>query len=135
GSRTMQLRDGVAAATNGRWLPLGRVAWMLTLVLTLALFVAGIPVISAEILTVCDGPACYRWQPTPQLVTELTGFGVPVATYLIYKVGLEVLFVLSFCLIAAVLVWRRSDEPMALFAAFMLVTFGWATYIDTGGTL
>jgi len=86
---------------------------MLTVVFTLGLFAAGIPVISAEMLSVCEGPSCYRWQPTPQLVTELTGFGLPVATYLIYKLGLEVLFVLSSCLIAAVLVWRRSDEPMA----------------------
>src|SRR6266849_1250279 len=95
GTRAMQLQDGSVLAANGRRLRLGRIAWLLTLLGTLGLFAAGVPVISAEMLTVCDGPACYRWQPSPQLVTELTGLGLPVATYLIYKVSLEVLFVLG----------------------------------------
>jgi hypothetical protein len=101
------LQVGPVPATTGRWLRLGRIAWLLTLLAALGLFAAGIPVISAEMLSVCDGPACYRWQPSPQLVAELTGLGLLMASYLIYLVGLEALLVLSFCLIATVLVWSR----------------------------
>ena len=133
GIQTTRLQALPVPAANRGWLRVGRVAWLLTLLATLGLFAVGIPVITAEMLTVCEGPACYRWQPSPQLVTDLTGLGLPVTSYLMYVVGLEIVLVLSFCAIATVLVWRRPDEPMALFAAFMLViAIPWTDYVGFG---
>jgi hypothetical protein len=47
-----------------------------------------------------------------------------------YVVAPNVVFATVYWAIAAVLVWRKSDERMALFSALTLVTFG-ATFTDT----
>ena len=126
GSATM---DGGYA--RSRWLPLARAVWVAVLALTLGLFVAGIPVIAAQLRVPCAGTGCYRWQPSPQIAIELAVRGLPPGFYVVYKIALEALLIGGFCLIATVIIRRGADEPMALLAAFMLVTFGGATFVDT----
>lgn len=115
---------GAAAHVRGRWLFLARAAWVAVLALTLGLFAAGLPTIVAQLQEPCAGAGCYRWQPTPQIAADLARRGLSLGDYTAYMVTLDGLFVLGFCAIAAVIVLRRPEEPMALFASFTLVTFG-----------
>lgn len=112
------------------WLPLARVAWGSALALALGLFIAGIPVIARELRRPCTGTGCYRWQASDRLAADLAASGLSVDFYAAYKIALEALLILVFCGIAAVIARRRPDEPMALFAAIMLVTFA-PTFSDT----
>ena len=90
------------------------------LALAIGLYAAGIPVIWPELRTACEGAACYRWQISPHDIAGLS----QLTFYAIYKIVLEALYLVSFCLIATIIAVRRSKEPMALLAAFALITFG-----------
>jgi len=105
---------------RGHRLLVARASWMGAMTLALGLFAAGIPVIWPEMRTPCDGTTCYRWQISPHDVAGLSQLNV----YAIYKIVLEALYLVSFCLIATIIAVRRSEEPMALLAAFALITFG-----------
>ena len=47
--------------------------------------------------------------------------GIPPALYSPYLVGLDILFVLGFCIPAFVIAWRRSDDWLALLASAALI--------------
>jgi phosphoglycerol transferase MdoB-like AlkP superfamily enzyme len=120
-----------AATLHGRWLLLARAAWVAVVVLTLVLFVAGIPGVFADLQTSCSGPNCLRPQLSSEYAQALEGLGLSLGFYAAYKIALEACLVLGFCVVAVLLFWRRSSERMALFGAVMLVAFGGATFNDT----
>jgi hypothetical protein len=101
-----------------------RAAVVLALALIIALFVAGIPVLFKDVETACAGASCYRWQPTPEVAARLVADGISLHLYAAYYVAVESTLVLGICLIAIVMIWRRPDEPMALFGAFTVAAFG-----------
>lgn len=114
-----------------RWLLLARIGWVVLVVATLALFVGGAPGFFAELQRPCTGAECERWLLSPEQARGLESLGFSLGFYAAYKVALEALFVLSFCVVATVIFWRCSYDRMALFAAIMLVAFGGNTFIDT----
>ncbi len=114
---------GASAARplRGRLLLLARAGWVAAAGLALVVFIAG---------TVAD-------VTLPDATREavrvgLAELGVPLAVHTAYALALNVILVLGFWAVGLVLFWRRSDEPMALFTAFMLVTFGanWTVDLD-----
>lgn len=116
---------------RGRWLLLAWVGWMAVVIATLGLFAVGAPGFFAELQGTCEGTTCERWLLSPEQARGLEEIGLPPGFYAAYKIALEALFVLSFCVVAAVIFWRRSGDWMALFAAIMLVAFGGNVFIDT----
>jgi len=115
----------------GRWLFLARVGWTAVVIATLGLFVVGAPGFFAELQKTCAGATCERWLLSPEQTRGLEAIGLSLGFYAAYKIVLEALFVLSFCVVAAVIFWRRASDWMALFAAIMLVAFGGNVFIDT----
>src|ERR1700674_3220263 len=116
---------------HSSWIRPARIGWILTLVVTLALFVAGVPVIFSQLDAPCFVATCARWQLSPGQVASLGQLGLTLRFYSIFYLTTEALLVLAWCAIASLLVWRKSDDPMALFAPFALTAFGGGVFVDT----
>ncbi len=113
-----------SARVPGRWLLLARGIWLTLVVLTLAIFFASLRVYITQLQTPCAGPACWYTQLTPEQVGALTGIGLSTGAYAAYMVALTLATMVVCLVVSTLIVWRRSDDRMALFVALMLVTFG-----------
>jgi len=116
--------DEVRTRLHGRWLVFVRGGWLALVVLTLGIFFASLPVCLAQLQTPCAGAGCWSEQLTPGQVGVLKGIGLSIGAYAAYTVALTLASV-GLCLaVSTLIVWRRSDDRMALLVALMLVTFG-----------
>ena len=112
------------ARLQGRWLVLARVVWVAMVVLALGLFIASIPTNFADLHILCTAASCSNvGQLTADYVRELNALGLSMDFYATYIVVFIIVFVFGYCAVGAVLFWRKSDDRMALFASFTLVTF------------
>jgi hypothetical protein len=62
--------------------------------------------------------------PTARVRAALSEVGLSAGGYALYNVTLDTVFVSVFAVVAIVIFWRRSDDPMALLVATMLVVWG-----------
>jgi len=62
--------------------------------------------------------------PTNNVSAALAEFGLSAGEYAFYTVALDTIFVSVFAAVAIVIFWRRSDDPVALLVATMLVVWG-----------
>jgi hypothetical protein len=134
----MNLRNESAATTrrsnadletetskHGRWILLARATWVVITLLTIVLNIVAIPYYDAVLQTVCAAPGnCFSDQLTASEVQGLHSLGLSLSAYATVNVAVQILSALIWVALGALLFWRRSYEPMALFCAFMLVTFG-----------
>lgn len=104
---------------RGGWLLLARVGWIAVTLTIIALNAIAMPTIYTHTLP-------------PGEVTNLRQLGLSSAVYNGIEITESILYMLVYLATAAVIFFRRSDERMALFCAFMLVVFGCAS---TGGNL
>src|SRR5919112_213726 len=111
---------------EGRWLLLARAAWVLMAILTVGVFVSGLPSEFMRLRTPCADAVSCAWVPrlTAQNARELRHLGLSVDLLASYWVAIEVGFVLISSAIGAAIFWRKSDDRMALFVSFMLLTLG-----------
>src|SRR6266567_4855966 len=109
---------------RGGWLVLARVGWVAVVVLALGLFIASIPTNFADLHILCTAASCNSsGQLTPDYVRELQAWGLSMDFYASYIVVFIMVFAFGYFAVGAVLFWRKSDDRMALFASFTLVTF------------
>jgi hypothetical protein len=106
---------------RGRWLLLARLGWVAVASIVIGLHVAGIPYAYARIINNLN----FDRLPMGQ-VRLFKNLGLIPEFYAAYSVALPVGTMVVFTAIATVIFWRRSEDRMALFAAFMLVVFGGA---------
>jgi hypothetical protein len=116
---------------QGRWLGLARSAWVLLAILIMLLIAAGIPLEYAYYKSICMSAACgtRSGQLTLEAVQALQALGLSAGFYAAYTVTLEVVAALVYAAIGALIFSRKSDDRMALFAAFTLLTAGCAIFI------
>lgn len=100
-------------ALRGRWLLVARAAWVVGAVVALGQFVLSIPARYAQLS-----------HPAASVRTALSESGMPATGYALYNVALDAVFVSVFAAVAIVIFWRRSDDPVALLVATMLVVWG-----------
>jgi hypothetical protein len=114
------------ARVPGRWLVLARLGWVALVVLTLAIFFASLPVFLAQLQTLCAGTACAvsSNQLSPGQVGALKGIGLSQDAYAAFTVALTFAQVVVCLVVSTVIVWRRSDDRMAMLVALLLVTYG-----------
>jgi hypothetical protein len=62
--------------------------------------------------------------PAAGVRAALAEMGLSAGGYALYNVTLDAVFVSGFAVVAIVMFWRRSDDPMALLVATMLVVWG-----------
>jgi hypothetical protein len=89
-----------------------------------ALWVASIPLVYAENLTVCTKALCPNQLPTPDMVRALHSAGLSLQFYALYGTTFEIAFVLIFCGIGAIIAWRKSRDWMGLLVSLTLVMIG-----------
>ncbi len=109
---------------QGRWLLLGRGVWLALVILTLGIFFANLPVYLALLQTPCAGTACEWQQLTHSQVETLKGIGLSPGDYAAFIVALTLATMVVCLVVSTLIVWRRSDDRMALLVALMLVTSG-----------
>jgi hypothetical protein len=111
------------ARVTGRWLLLARAGWVVLIVLTLGIFFASLPEYVAQLQTPCAGVCAYL-QLSAEQVELLKGFGFSPSDYATYMIALTLASMVVCLVVSTLIVWRRSDDRMALLVALMLVTFG-----------
>ncbi|TMD69419.1 MAG: hypothetical protein E6I97_21405 [Chloroflexi bacterium] len=118
---------------HGKRLILARTACLVAGILSFGVFVASVPATYEALLSLlCTGPLCkHPTQASVQFVQQLQALGLSVQAYAIYYMMLNIVFVCAYFVVAIVLFWRRSDDWMALFAAFFLMTFAITFSSDT----
>src|SRR5918912_2276626 len=114
---------------SGRSRLILRSTWVALAAIVLALNAAGLPASYAKYKSVCTNAACAHSQEiarlTPEGVRALRDFGLSPGFYGAYVgVVLPGVVALTFAIVAGVIIWHKSDERMALFAAFALLLFG-----------
>jgi len=99
--------------------------WLALAILTLGGFLAGLPVYLTQLQTPCASTTCeYGVFLTPEQVGVLKGIGLSLGDYAAYNVALALALVVICLVVSTVIIWRRSDDRMALLVALMLVTLG-----------
>jgi hypothetical protein len=109
---------------HGRWLVLARSAWVVLVALTLAIFLGSLPIYLDQLQTPCVGAFCQYYQLPPLLAQSLELLGWPLSEYAALQITFMLLCIVVTLVVSALIVWRRSDDRMAMLVAFMLVTLG-----------
>jgi hypothetical protein len=94
-------------------LPFARAAWVALAIVALGTFVTSVPARYDQLA-----------HPTVGVRAALAELGLSAGGYALYNVVLDTVFVSVFAVVAGVIFWRRSDDPMALLVATMLVAWG-----------
>jgi hypothetical protein len=113
------------ARLHGRWLILARGLWITLVVLSLGTFAASLPVYMARLQTLCVGTECASGVLlTPAQAEVLKGMGLSLGDYAAYSVAFQLAWIVLCLAVSTLIVWRRSDDRMAMLVALMFVTLG-----------
>jgi len=107
-------------------------------IVSVGLVLANIPSYFASLHLLCTGtaaPCSTSGQLAPADLQRLQALGLSIDFFATYIIVLTSLFALGYWLVAALLFWRTSDNPLALLAAVTLSTFPIAFNTDPTGTL
>ena len=103
---------------------LARALWVTIAVFTLVIFVWSLPIYLTQLHTSCSGISCSYQQLTGGQVYTLRGLGWSLDQYAALQVTLNLLCIAVSLGIAALIVWKRSDDRMAMLVGLALVAFG-----------
>jgi hypothetical protein len=92
---------------------LARAGWVAVVAVALGQFIISVPARYAQLA-----------HPTAGVRAALAEMGLSAGGYALYNVALDTVFVSVFAVVAIVIFWRRSDDPIALLVATMLVVWG-----------
>ena len=115
---------------HGYPLILARAAWAVIVAMTLALWIVDLPHSYAEYLVVCTQALCPNQLATPGLVRALHSAGLSLQFYAIYVTALSTVVVFIFCIIGAIIFWRKSRDWMGLLVSLTLIVIGTVTNTD-----
>jgi signal transduction histidine kinase len=123
---TAQSPDEADTRLRGRWLLLARIVWIITAVLALGLYVASVPTYVAFLHVLCTDTHETCWnngQITPHDLQAFQAWGLSLDFFVAYNVTFYVFFIVFYAITGIVIFWYKSDDRMALFASFLLLTF------------
>jgi hypothetical protein len=126
-------RDREPAQTKllGRRLQAARTALIIIALLAVGFSIVSVPVAYVQDQMICtEGGECPYWRLVPEDMEALQELGLSASFYAAYMLATDIVYMLGFWTIGAVLYWRDSDEKVSLFCAFMLVTFGASIMVD-----
>src|SRR6266702_781604 len=108
---------------SGAFLLIARAVWVALVIPSLGLFVVGLPVYDQQLqrAQVCGAGACLNGGLT---VKDLVSHGFSVSAYAALLTMFIAIIAAIWCAVGFLLFWRRSDDWLALLAAFFLVMLG-----------
>jgi len=111
---------------SGAFLHVVRAVWLALVVPSLVLFVVGLPVYSQQLqrAQVCGAGACLNGGLTVKDLQDLASHGFSVSAYAALLTIFIAIITATWCAVGFLLFLRRSDDWMALLAAFFLVMLG-----------
>ncbi len=115
---------------RGRRLVVARVTWAGLASAAAAISALGLPARYSEFRTLTDYSPAIR----DSVRVNLAELGLSVGFYAAYLLALGTVLAVACFAVAALIFWRRSEEPMALFVATLLVLLG-ATFSGSIGAL
>ena len=125
GKNTSQSIVASTATTrlSGSWLIVARVVWLALSIPSLGLFVVGLPVYYQQLQRACVDPTtCGLNVALPaQGLQALASIGLSVSGYAMLVTIFSALIAVIWCAVGFLIFWRRSDDWLALLAAFFLV--------------
>jgi signal transduction histidine kinase len=129
---TARLEQDSAPDTRlrGRWLLIARAAWLALVLLTVAIFVATIPVEFAHLQQVCFNGDCEHPYLTPESLSDLQTIGLSTNLFATYFIAAIIVFASVWFAAGALIFWRKSDDRTALFFSLFLVTGGLSFVAD-----
>jgi len=92
--------------------------------LTAAIFAAGVPPYLGALHEACRVGPCAGGQLSPADMRALHDLGLSIELYAAYVLALDLLIALGFCAVGIFVFWRRSLERGPLLVSFALVIFG-----------
>jgi hypothetical protein len=127
---TSASQSAVASTTttrlSGSWLHIARAVWLALVLPSLGLFVVGLPVYYQQLqrAQVCGAGACLNGGLTGKDLQNLVSQGFSVSAYAALLTIFIAIIAATWCAVGFLIFWRRSDDWMALLAAFFLVMLG-----------
>jgi signal transduction histidine kinase len=115
--KTIAGQEDAAPMLQGRWLALARTGWTALVTLILGIFAAAIPALYAG-----------HGAPPEDVLAGLSRLGIPEGLYAAYVTTLLAAFGLGCFIVASVIAWHRSTDPVALFVSIFLVLLGGANH-------
>jgi hypothetical protein len=95
----------------GRKLVLVRSTWALLVLFTVGLFVVSVPLYFALFQTVCSAAKqCASGQLSTKTATIVQALGLSLHAYAALGISLKAVFVLIWLVVAALMVWRKSND-------------------------
>jgi len=113
-----------ATRLRRHWLILARSACIGVMILFLGLFVAALPIYFVRLNTVCSPPFCSIGQLSPTALHTLRTLGLSLHDYIVFILPLILISTLASVSIATILLWRTSDNGMAMLVALLLTLQG-----------
>jgi hypothetical protein len=95
---------------SGRWLLIGRGAWVSLVLLTLAIFVVLLASYFAQLQTMCSSPTCALVQPTSDTVQAMQQLGLSISGYATFTFVLTLVTAVVCFLVSGVIFWHKSDS-------------------------
>jgi len=111
---------------SGSWLHMARAVWLALVVPSVGLFVVGLPVYYQQLqrAQVCGPGACLNGGLSVKDLQDLVSHGFSVSGYAALLTIFIAIIAAIWCAVGFLLFWRRSDDWLALLAAFFLVMSG-----------
>src|SRR5438034_6339484 len=115
---------------RGRRLILARVCWIGIAIFYLGMFAVSLPGLVMQLQTTCTS-SCADWQLSPDAVRTLEHAGLSLRDYVAFSLLVVVMLTLAAVAVVALLLWRRSEDWMALLVGLMLLSFGPLWFTNT----
>jgi hypothetical protein len=114
---------------------LARAACIVVSVLSLGLFVVTLPTFFAQLHQICTTASCIYGQLSARSTQSLHTLGLSLNAYAVLFVTLLIISAFLCVAVAALLLWQKSDNWIALLVAFLLVVLGISTITTDASVL
>src|SRR6266487_787720 len=123
GQSSHPTRSKSQTAFGRRWFVLARACCLVLILTALGIFLLGLPAYQAQLHAPCPSSllTCTFGQLTPDLTRTFLKAGLSLNTYVTLTITVTILSALVCVIVAALLLWRTSQNWMALLVAFNLV--------------
>jgi len=110
---------------SGPWSRVARTVWLVLVVPSLGLFIVSLPVYYQQLQRACVNPVTCNLDGslTAKGLQDLSAHGFSVSGYAALLTILLAIITAIWCAVGFLIFWRRSDDWLALLAAFFLVMF------------